>query len=1206
MKYGLIFGLLLQFPLWAQLDEGWRQLADNNFEAARQAFETAQVDEDPLADIGWFLTHLQDGPTEALQDAALKVISRNPNSPASEFVMKWMYEKRQCMGGWVENVTRIIGDTQPQNPELKILYANTRRARARQREAVPEQESMSQGAGFATAWRISESFGAYAIPAFDDAWPPEKPDYWKDQAVTFNTPTGVVVPPTHAHGAGVFYAATSFENPVAQTVLFRLFSYHNLNLWVDGKHVFTAPALESDGPRVQFVAVNLGKGQHEVVLKTTQTRQANGQFSLQLTAAQPPVLPMESAIPSKELAKGKTAKQVRVGLLAALDGRTEPLADYVRSFLAQYDKDKETQQRLLEKLVEANPKSQIIGGSLSRLYLTMVDFLPQEEQLSRAFQILSELNQAPPVLLENRLSLGLLLIRARQTKVALELLKDVAARNPAYCEALEALMLVAKNENLPDVRQQVIKYLEDMGLSHRWAQQKLLNEAEDDADLERTRELLENLDELLPWEGYAADLREMDEDYLGAIEDMKKRAAIFPEQVYYPYAIAKLYAQLGDTEAQRHWYTKTREIHPTNRQALLGLVNLDCFEGKLEDAKQRLRDHLQMDPADAEFRQRLSHLEGRTAFEDFRVDTREVIRDAANKPPATDADSELLLDQLMVRLFPDGSQMRYTHLVTRVLTKDGVDSESELQLPEDLEILELRTIKADGQVLYPADIKEKASISLTGVSVGDFIDEEHIEYMAPAYYDPDGLDGSMSFIFQNVDRIYHHSELVLIYPEGLDPEPVLLSKNMPIEPEITTKDGLRIVRWLTKNLPPIRTEPAMPPQSYLHASATFYYNTTWEEIRDYYRNALRQRLDLSYRMEAKVAEWVASEPNQRKLAEKIYREITDKTEPGPSFYEDINRVWETGKGNPTLLLAAIYKSLGMDCEVVMARPEQLRHFVYDTPMPEFSYALLRLNLKGETIWLDGSRQSLPFGYVPFEYRGSRGLVIGDVFPIFETVPQADAANERIETSYTFEFDADGKMVGKGSESFFGSFAPQLAKKYESMNRPEKRQLVEAGMNETYPGAVVTKVAIPEDLPLATFEVVTDFTHDKMGTFEKGNKLELAFPMPRTPLLERYGTLPNRRTPVYIGSPTYNVAKIVLKLPEDYAWQTPTQTFEESTRFGDYSLKFTRKNAQTLILERTYIVPSQFVEPADYDEFLEFCKNLVKNEGTIFEAIYQAK
>jgi len=1205
----LIYGFLV-LPLWAQLDTGWRNLTEtHDLAAARASFEAAKNSQDEvdaaLAEIGWFLTHTADGPGEAIMKAGTEVIAKNPDSLASEFVLKWLYDDRQCLDGWVSAVSGLVDGKTITNPELKILYANMLRADSRHQEELPDLGTYSRWAGFATAWEISENFGAFPLPAFAAEWPPETPDYWVASA-SFSTPTGVVVPPSLAHGSGVFYAATSFTSPVAQNVLFRLFSYHNLALWVDGKQVLLQPGLEEKGSRVIFLEVPVTKGRHEVVLKTTQTNQSNGQFSLQITANQSLNLASTPEKPTIALKGRKPGKRVQVGLAARLNGKQGPLVAFCQAFLASYEKDIATQERLLSKLFMDYPASQLVGGELAEVYLGTVEYLPQEDQISRAFQILSDLNRADLVFAKNRLSLGVLLVRARQTKVSLDLLKDVVAHNPQYCDGLEALMAVAKNENLPDVRQQILAQFENLGPEHRWAQQQLLEEAARDGDLDKRRQLLENLNRLLPWEGYAADLREMDQDYLGAIEDLKKRAGIFPEQVYYPYAIARLYGQLGDHAAQREWFSKTLEIHPTNRQALLAMVNLDCFEGKLDSAMDRLRAHLAIEPGDAEFRQRLSHLEGRTAFEAFRVNTQEVIEEAKQKPPTTGADSELLLDQLMVRLFPDGSQMRYTHLVTRVLTKEGVDSESELQLPENLEILELRTIKADGTVLYPADIREKSSLSLTGVSVGDFIDEEHIEYLPPAYYDPDGLEASMNFIFQNVDRLYQHSELVLIYPEGLDPEPVLLSRNMPIEPEITTQDGLRIVRWLTKNLPPIRTEPAMPPQSYLHASASFYYNTSWEEIRDYYRNAIGQRLNLSYRLLDQLEAWKSEGLSQRKLVEKMYREVADKCEPGQSFYENINRVWETGQGNPTLLLAALYRKLGVQADVVLARPEQVQHFIFDTPMPEFSYALLRIKLNGETFWLDPGRQKLPFGYVPYEYRGARGIVVSEGEEVFATIPQFDPASERIETFYQLTFSEDGAVKGTGKETFFGSFAPQLAKKYEAMNRPETQQIVEAGMNETYPGAEVTKVTIPNDLALATFEVQTEFTHSGLGQFTPGERLALPFPMPRTPLLERFGTLPSRRTPVYIGSPSHNIATIELKAPKGFSWKTPSQKFEETSRFGSYELEFKHKDAQTLVVSRTYIVPNQFVEPADYPEFLEFCKKLVKNEGTVFEAFLQAR
>lgn len=1199
MKTLMSLWALFALPLFAQLDPGWTLMVENNdYEGARTTFERVPA-QDTLAQIGWFLSFSGNGPTRELREAALTVLRRDADSGAAEFVLKWMDRFEDCLVGWHEAIAPLLRGN-PTNPELKWLYAGHRRVLVRRDREPPRFRAVAREFGFVVDWKISARFGVSPIPSFERNWAPQEAVYWQE-AIPHSSLTGVVVPPRESLGAGVVFAFSEFENPVAQRVLLRLFSYQNVSIYLDGKRLASFRNLEEIEPNILYLAAELGPGPHEVVLKTTQTRGNNGQFSLQISADRTPRL-LEPDFPRFDLTEERgPVERPLVGLDAELEGRDHPLAHLSRAVLALFRKDRQTALTELEPLLERYPRSQLVGGLMARLYLEGARFLPREDQMAQAFKILGELiGEAEGPALEARMALAELLRRAKQTDRVLALLNQILETNPGYCQALEARLSLARAENLRDVQQQNLALLDDMGPDHRWAQNRRLAEAREDGNLELTRSLLENLGRLLPWEGYNAQLFEMNQDYQTAITDLIKRREIFMDSDYYPNQIAIAYGKLGDAKAQREWLEKTLEVNPVHRDALLALVNLDCYEGHRERAMDRLREYLLIEPSDAIFRQRLSHLDGATAFESFRWNTPQVIADAKNKPISKGADSELLLDQLMVRLFPDGSQMRYTHLITRVLTKDGVDQESELNLPKNLEILELRTIKADGSIFYPENIANKSSISLSGIGVGDFIDEEHIEYLPPAFYDPDGLDANMTFIFQGVDRIYHHSELVLIYPEDLEPEPVLLSRNMPVEPVVEVKNGLRTVRWLTEEMPPLEVEPNMPPLGYLQPTTSFYYNTEWKEIRDFYYNAVRLRMGLSDRLKDRIREWRDGQEDSEALARKIYRVITDRVEPDGQFYRNVNLTWETRAGNPTLLLAAVYQELGMDADIVLVRPEQVRQYTFPSPMPNFSYALLRLKSGATTYWLDPNQRGLVFGYVPFPYRGSEGLVLDPAKPPNARVPSFEDREERVESEYTLYFRENGEVEGLGTERFHGFFGAQLKQKYKTLNRPETKQRVEAGINQTFPGAEVSTVEIPEDLPPGEFQLDNVFSHPGLADFSQ-DRATMPLLLPATPLFERYGGLAKRTTPIHISQPYYNVSSLTLHLPEGYRWTNPAQTWREQSAFGEYELRVERKGERVLTIRRTYHLPAQFVQPGDYNDFLAFCRAMLENEDILFVA-----
>lgn len=1184
-------------------DEAWEELAHNRVLPARALFEHAMsTDADPtLARIGWFLTFTGNGPTDELAQAANQILKWDAHDPACEFVMAWMKPLRDHQPQWARDAAQFMTDVAPANPELRIHYSNHMRHIASldgDRALFDQALRMSS---YLTQWRFAPRYGHNPIPDFARAWPPEQADNWPDDEVR-HFRRGVVVPDGSASGTGVVYAFSEFDLAQSGPIVFRLFSYQTIQVYLDGRRLIDIPHLELERGRINAVRAELASGHHEVMVKITQTRGQNGQFSLNLEGRG--ISFPEPGLPSLDInGEAWQAQPITYGLRAKVAEDESALGRFVSAFLLAGERDIEPSLTLLTHLYEAYPSSQLIGGSMAEILLGGVRFIPEDQRLGRAYQTLLELSTRDDRTAENVYRLGRLLLDARYIEESIPHLESALSMNPEFCEAIETLLEVSLRQGQVDLREKALKLAEGLGDDHVWGLKLRYANAISEENLVEVRGLLERLAHLEPWEGFRAELLEMNEDYLGAIENLKYRLDLFPEKDDFLFDIASHHAKLGDRNAQREWLERTLERSPANRRALLDLINLDCYEGHTETARRRIVDYLELEPADGDFRQMLSHLDGRTAFESFRVNTSDVIKAATNTPMSKNADSELLLDQLMVRLFADGSQMRYTHLVTRVLTKDGVDQESELNLPDDLEILELRTIKQDGTVFYPEDIENKSTISLSGIGVGDFIDEEHIEYLPPAYYDPDGIDASMSFVFQGIDRIYHHSELVLIYPSDLNPKPEILSRNFPNPVEIQEDDdGLTYVRWLTQEMPPVAAEPAMPNPAYFLPRATLYYNTEWNEIRDFFLNAVRLRMVMTDQLSEQLNQWRDGVTQPRDLAQKIYRQVVDEIEPSGQFYQNINLAWATRTGNAALLLAKLYEEANIPCQLVLARQRETLQTGFDVPMPDlFTYALLRIEVDGEAIWLDPNRKGLPFGYIPFEFRGSNGLVLDtdSESPLLE-IPEFDHLSERIEFVYNFTFDEDGAAHAVGTEYFHGALAADLKENFESLNQLEIEQRVEVGVNANFPGAKVTDARVLSDSSIGEFALESTFDHHDLVRLSKSWQIDQL--LPPNSIQSKYASQPSRHLPVHIRRPHINQGRLTLSLPDTMVWATKARQVTRESPFGLFSLTVEPLDDRTVEITRRYELPSQIIAVADYQSFLEFCQFMTENEEIQLEAI----
>lgn len=1205
----LIFLIFSSSLLTQPSDQAWDLLVHKNqYLASRLAYEDL-LSTDPANsynNIGWFLTFTGKGPTADLLMACETVLERvPPGSPAAEFVLIWMQPMRAYLPRLEETLSSFVLAELP--PQLRaggfsIIKSNYMMRLAKQRGDEKLYERARNESFTLKKWLFAPITGQYPIPDFHKT----RDDLDWQNGYKLESLNGTIVPPPKVSGSGVLFATSRFSSPVAQSLVLRLFSYQNIAVFIDGKHLLTQAGRETLGSVIRAVSFSVDEGEHEIVVKTTQTGKRNGHFQMQLTGlddltfleADSPKHALSGSVASIDMA----ASGIQAMIELADNQEHQGLRSFISALLFMREKNFEPSIKALEELVHKHPDSQLLGGQLIKFYLDGVSFMSQEKQVGRAYGILKRLSSAGPDMLpENKLLLSSVLIKAKQTKDALAFLQQLTEENPEYCEALELLLALADRENLYDIKEDTLDRMKHLGPDHRWAQEKLLDQAQRDGNMEEAKNLLANLRHLFPWGKYESEYHDTMGQYDQAIASLEKQMKYFPNSTYYPYAISKQYRKLGDTDNQYLWLEKTRKLDPTHRSALVDMVNIDLYRGNSEEARRKLDEFLTLVPHDGTIRQMKSHLRGETYFEPFRVDTASVIEASATQKKSEGADSELLLDQLMVRLFPDGSQLRYTHLVTRVLTKAGIDRESEIRLPSHCEVLELRTIKQDGKIFYPENIKNKNTLSLSGISVGDFIDEEHIEYLPPAYYDKDGLDGGMSFIFRGIDRIFHHSECVLIYPENLPVEPQYYEINFPDQVEKTVKSGLIYLRWVAKNVPPLVPEPAMPNPAQLMPRVSFSYNTSWEEIRDFFMNVTQSKMKVTQALTDMAEQWKTEYPEPKARAEAIYRFLTDEIEPSRNFYQDVNLTWENRKGNATLLMAALYPLAGIPCTVAYSRTRSFEKSILDTPFPDlFFRAFLVVHLPLKTLWLDANMKNLPFGYISPDFFGAKAIYLDPEADPVTWVPAQNSEFEPVESSYRLVIQSDGSLMGWGEERFNGTLAAHLTGYYRDMKEEERLKKVEAGVNDRFPQSTVSQVFVDDKPEPGHFSLNYSFDASHWVSVS-ADGIEIPYPLPHSPLRDHYANLATRTFPVDIESGIENIASMSVRLPEGYIWHKPELKKHIESEFGTYDLNVESISDSEIQVKRSYRLPARKISLEDYPEFQKFCQNILDAEQITLKA-----
>src|SRR5690606_11361109 len=103
------------------------------------------------------------------------------------------------------------------------------------------------------------------------------------------------------------------------------------------------------------------------------------------------------------------------------------------------------------------------------------------------------------------------------------------------------------------------------------------------------------------------------------------------------------------------------------------------------------------------------------------------VQDSAGASLSND-DAYYVVDYAAREYLPDGASLTLTHTVVRVMTKNAIDRYAETSVPSDAYLLQIRTIKENGDTLVPDDDSGKEAISMPGLAEGDFVEVAYLQY----------------------------------------------------------------------------------------------------------------------------------------------------------------------------------------------------------------------------------------------------------------------------------------------------------------------------------------------------------------------------------------------------------------------------------------------------------------------------------------------
>ncbi|HET9182584.1 MAG TPA: DUF3857 domain-containing protein [Candidatus Angelobacter sp.] len=1074
--------------------------------------------------------------TESVLDAALRLCTMPAPPEIQEIASSRILENAGNSRAFDDVLQRVglameEGNACTFNLRLAIVAAAADGARRL------DLDKTADSAGLLTHWRIAGPFGRFSYLDFGRRWPAESDDFWqaaKSRVEQFWFRDGMVPVPEGFPSAGVYYAASSVRTGNQGASQLDVLSPGPYTIFVDGRTILSKDSRYAIGGNRESLILHLRPGRHRIMVKFTADA---APFSVDLH----PVF-------ARRFAEAPTLSL------------SDSFNAYLRALLAYFRGD----LNQVEQIIASVPNQD--GGPF--LYIRALLWSAVDDHSSRAVAAWEALKRSQP---------AATLARIKAAEFALQ-----AGSTPQTRAEIE--YLVRRRPDSEAVNELSLRVAQDSG-ARSLAYARLLSAHPSCAHL---REALKfyNSQSNQP----AAQNTEL----------QLSRCA--PESVDY----ARVLADSGRHKDAAIFLEQKLAHNPLDRGARRMLVEQLVLSSALNQAKvqaDRLRRlapgnpfyaSMAADPwkvLDSNSARTKGFIAGAEFYAKYRRDGMELVREAVRDKNVEGKATVILLADHILKIEADGAASLYSHRVVRLLNRKAIRQYGQITLPRDAELLELRTIKADGRVIEPELTNQKPSISMPALDPGDSIDEEFVSRY------PDWLQlpsGSLLFEFGSAEAPVMRSRLVLIAPKAADIE--VEQRNGMLPPTASEITGDELVRvWQMEYLAPLASEP-FSTHGMLPA-----IDVTAADPMDRLREALIESTRIGpHVMEAVLSQKRSADFSEREKARRLYRLVTARIEStGPDFAADpAEDSLAAGEGSRTAVLLAMARATGIKAALLLARKIG-RECAPNVDC--YNIPLVRFRIDGEIVDADAEADDRAFGALPFDLDSRRALLIapaaddvhgGAVRPELVALSM-NPSQEQSRGEGDLFLDRRGNLSATIRVRLGAARSQQIRTALRIGGDNELQRLLQQLAGSIFTGAVdVHGSAIHAADPDQALEVtlhcqVPQFINLQAGSREIG---QLA-PLLRLPPSPASGI---RRSPLFLNSVLAESTVFHLHLPAGISAGALPRDFAVKSDFGDYAVTYSQTDGQ-INVTRQFDVPVQVVKPGRFTAFLAFARQIEQAE-----------
>ncbi|HTH58485.1 MAG TPA: DUF3857 domain-containing transglutaminase family protein [Cyclobacteriaceae bacterium] len=464
-------------------------------------------------------------------------------------------------------------------------------------------------------------------------------------------------------------------------------------------------------------------------------------------------------------------------------------------------------------------------------------------------------------------------------------------------------------------------------------------------------------------------------------------------------------------------------------------------------------------------------------------------------------------------------------------------------------------------------------------------------------------------------RVSHeHASYQLVYAEGLKPRYQLL--NIESSPVVEKLDkGFESVTWKFENLRPSKIESYGPAMSEIvphivAAPNNFEFDgyagnmETWQGFGQWISSLNKGRDVLPEETKQKVKSIVAGLRTNEEKVKALYEFMQNKTRyvsvqlgiGGFQPFEALT-VDKYGYGDCKALsnyMIALLKEAGVSANyVLIGAGASANPLTTSFPSTQFNHAIAAVPNGKDTLWLECTSQTNPFGYQG-TFTGDRKalMVTSKGAEVVNTIAYKPEQNLQVRTAQIV-IDANGSAKAKVTTISSGLQYEDNGLNWTFSDVDKQRKWIEK--NTDIPNFNINAFSISETkskIPSATVNL--DLTLSRFASIS-GKRL---FVTPN--LMNRISSVPEklaeRKTDVVRKRNFIDVDSIVYSIPENLYPEFVPQPVKYTSRFGEYEATFKFDAGQVIYTRRLKMWKGRYPKES-YNELVDFYKNINKADNT---------